>query len=83
MLMQEYHASLIQTRGSSVCLTHRCHKGTPLDRITRFPLEAALVRVHFLAVILLSWSCACSRNLLTRAIMSLILKSPSDIGINA
>lgn len=37
MLMQEYRASLIQTMGSSACLTHGCHEGSSLLRITRFP----------------------------------------------
>lgn len=39
---------LIQTRGSYVCLTHRCNEGNSLDMIIiGFPLEAALVRAHF------------------------------------
>lgn len=76
----------MQTRGSSVCLTHRCHEGTSLDRITWFPLEAALVQVHFVAQAHSApphLELCMQEEFAARAIMTLMLKSPSDIGIDA
>lgn len=77
---------LIQTRGSSVCLTHRCNEGNSLDRIIRFPLEAALVRERFpvqARSALPHLELRVQEEFATRAVMSLILKPPSDISINA